>query len=256
VLKTHFLDCKFRYLVAGIGKKFIFGYMNVDILGNAVDNYWRKGDTTPVKIWINGHREPDMNPQIFFRKFPSMLGYEKLVMKAVKGRVLDLGCSAGCHAFYLKNARGIEVEGVELSPKAVKIARERGLVVHNLDWKELSKSNFDQAYALMNGMGLAQSLEELDLLFNKLNLCLKKGGVLWIDSTDVTYAEAYWPVKNKAYFGLVEFQLEYKKKKQRFPWLFVDRKTAMKKARIAGFSIVECKLEKNGHYLLQLRKIR
>jgi|LauGreDrversion4_2_1035121.scaffolds.fasta_scaffold32272_3 cyclopropane fatty-acyl-phospholipid synthase-like methyltransferase len=230
--------------------------MNIDILGNAVDNFWRNGDSTPIKIWINGHREPDMNPLIFFRKFPSMLGYEKHVMKAVEGRVLDVGCSAGCHAYYLKNTRGVEVEGIEISCKAAQIAMERGIAVHNLDWRDMPKFNFDHALALMNGMGLAQSLSELDLLFKKLNKCLKKGGFLWIDSTDVTYAEAFWPKINTEYFGIVEFQLEYKREKQRFPWLFVDRNTAMKKAREAGFSIVECKLEKNGHYLLQLRKIR
>lgn len=230
--------------------------MNIDILGTAIDQFWRKGDETPVKIWINGHREPDMHPQIFFRKFPAMLGYEKHVMKNVEGKILDVGCSAGCHSFYLQNARGLHVEGLEISPKASRIARERGLTVHTANWKEVSNLQFDQAFALMNGMGLAQSLAELDLLFQKLNSWLRKGGTLFIDSTDVTYAEAYWPKKNAEYFGIVEFELEYKRKKQCFSWLFVDRNTAMKKARKAGFSIEDCRLENNGHYLLQLRKVR
>jgi hypothetical protein len=155
----------------------------------------------------------------------------------------------------LKFRKGLKPIGVEVSEKSSKIAKSRGLDVINSSWQQVKLKNFDHIFALMNGMGLAQSLAELDKLLRKCKSMLKVGGVLWIDSTDVTYAKAFWPQTNTNYFGLVEFKLKYKGRTQKFPWLFVDRFTAMEKARKAGFSIENCRLERNGHYLLQLRKI-
>ncbi len=50
---------------------------------------------------------------------------ERRAMRFVRGRVLDLGCGAGRVSLHLQN-RGLEVVGVDVSPLAVKLARERG----------------------------------------------------------------------------------------------------------------------------------
>jgi SAM-dependent methyltransferase len=123
-----------------------------------------------------------------------MLKYEKIALKECQGKVLDLGCGAGCHALYLQG-KGHEVTAVEISRKSAEVAQARGVEkVINEDWRNLSLKNFDTVLVLMNGMGLAESPAELNIMFRKLKGFLSKSGSILIDSTDVTYAKADWPM--------------------------------------------------------------
>lgn len=58
-----------------------------------------------------------------FRRWP---GHERAAMRRVRGRVLDVGCGAGRVAVHLE-PRGHEVVSVDVSPGAVRTARERGV---------------------------------------------------------------------------------------------------------------------------------
>ena len=51
---------------------------------------------------------------------------QRQAMALVRGRVLDIGCGAGRHGLHLQ-ALGHEVVGIDESPLAVAICRERGL---------------------------------------------------------------------------------------------------------------------------------
>lgn len=51
---------------------------------------------------------------------------EREVLPEISGRVLDVGCGAGRHAVAL-SAAGSEVVGVDSSPGAVEVARDRGV---------------------------------------------------------------------------------------------------------------------------------
>ena len=135
-----------------------------DILGSAIESYFLRKDDTPVRVFINKNEEPEMVPSIFFRPYKNMLKYEKIALKESQGKVLDLGCGAGCHSLYLQG-RGLNVTGVEISKKSAKVAQKRGVEkVINEDWRNLSLKNFDTVLVLMNGMGLAESPAELKQL--------------------------------------------------------------------------------------------
>jgi hypothetical protein len=123
------------------------------------------------------------------------------------------------------------------------------------DWRNLNLKNFDTVLVLMNGMGLAESPNELKVMFRKLKSFLSKTGSILIDSTDVTYAKADWPMLDSEYFGKVQFELKYKGKTQCFPWLFVDFETAVQTAKSVKFYVEVLERARNGHFLLRLSKL-
>jgi SAM-dependent methyltransferase len=226
-----------------------------DILGSAIESYFLSKDDTPVRVFINRNEEPEMHPSIFFRHYRNMLKYEKIALKESQGKVLDLGCGAGCHALYLQG-KGLDVTAVEISKKSAKVAQKRGVEkVINEDWRNLSLKNFDTVLVLMNGMGLAESPAELKIMFRKLKGFLSKSGSILIDSTDVTYAKADWPMLDSEYFGKVQFELKYKGKTQCFPWLFIDFETAIQTAKSIRLHVEVLERARNGHFLLRLSKM-
>jgi SAM-dependent methyltransferase len=226
-----------------------------DILGSAIESYFLRKDDTPVRVFINKNEEPEMPPSIFFRPYKKMLKYEKIALKESQGKVLDLGCGAGCHALYLQG-KGHEVTAVEISNKSAEVAKARGVeTIISEDWRNLSLKNFDTVLVLMNGMGLAESPSELMLMFRKLKSFLSKSGSILIDSTDVTYAKADWPMLDSEYFGKVQFELKYKGKTQCFPWLFVDFETAVQTAKSVRLNVEVLERARNGHFLLKLSKM-
>ncbi len=224
-------------------------------MGSAMENYFKKNDNTLIRVFINKSEEPEMYPSLFFRSYKNMLKYEKIALKNSKGKVLDLGCGAGCHSLYLQN-KGFDVTAVEVSKKSASVAVAQGLKnVIKEDWRNLSLKKFDTVLVLMNGMGLAESPAELQLMLRKLKSFLSKTGSILIDSTDVTYAKADWPMLDSEYFGKVQFELKYKGKTQCFPWLFVDFETAVKTAKSVKLNVEVLERARNGHFLLRLSKM-
>jgi cyclopropane fatty-acyl-phospholipid synthase-like methyltransferase len=229
--------------------------MRDDVMGSAMENYFEKNDNTPIRVFINKSEEPEMYPSVFFRPYKNMLKYEKIALKNSTGKVLDLGCGAGCHSLYLQN-KGFNVIAVEVSKKSANVALSQGVnKVINEDWRNLTLKNFDTVLVLMNGMGLAESPTELKLMFRKLKSLLSKTGSILIDSTDVTYAKADWPMLDSEYFGKVQFELKYKGKTQCFPWLFVDFETAVQTAKSVKLNVEVLERARNGHFLLRLSKM-
>jgi SAM-dependent methyltransferase len=229
--------------------------MAQDVLGSAIESYFLNNDDTPIRVFINKNEEPEMYPNVFFRSYKKMLKYEKISMSLCRGKILDIGCGAGCHALYLQG-KGMEVTAVEISRKSSEVAAARGVTqVINEDWRNLKLKNFDTVLVLMNGMGLADSPSELKVMLRKLKGFLNNTGSIIIDSTDVTYAKADWPMLDSEYFGKVQFELKYKGKTQCFPWLFVDFETAVKTARSVKLNVDVLERARNGHFLLRLSKM-
>lgn len=229
--------------------------MDQDVLGSAIESFHLKNDDTPIRVFINKNEEPEMYPSVFFRRYKNMLKYEKTALRESKGKILDLGCGAGCHSLYLQE-KGFDVLAVEVSEKSAEVAAQRGVKnVIQEDWRNLKLKSFDTVLVLMNGMGLSQSPAELKLLFRKLKSFLSPNGTILIDSTDVTYAKADWPILDTEYFGKVQFELKYKGKTQCFPWLFVDFETAIKTAKSVRLKVEVLEKARNGHFLLRLSKL-
>jgi SAM-dependent methyltransferase len=120
------------------------------------------------------------NPGYYFAPFRSWWSQERRAMRFVRGRVLDLGCGAGRVGLHLQG-RGHEVVGIDVSPLAVQIARQRGLAdvrVGTLDALR-GDERFDTILLLGNNVGLLAGERQGRRLLGKLaRVATERGRIL------------------------------------------------------------------------------
>jgi SAM-dependent methyltransferase len=96
--------------------------------------------------------------------------------------VLDVACGTGMHLAALR--AWYEVEGVDLEPGLLEVARRRlpGVRLHEGDMRnfELDRQ-FDAVTCLFSSIGYMQSLEDLRLAINNMGRHLAPSGVLLIE---------------------------------------------------------------------------
>lgn len=94
-----------------------------------------------------------------FRSEQEMPQLEKRALELVRGKVLDIGAGAGCHALALKE-KGFEVKAIDVSPLSCEVMKARGIEdveCINLFDPQL-QGKFDTILLLMNGTGIAGKL--------------------------------------------------------------------------------------------------
>ena len=103
-----------------------------------------------------------------YRKWKSL---ERRAMRYVRGRVLDAGCGGGRVALHLQQ-RGLEVVGIDTSPRAIEICRRRGV----RDARLLSLEEVDESLAPLdtivmfgNNLGLVGSATRARRLLRRLH---------------------------------------------------------------------------------------
>lgn len=67
-----------------------------------------------------------MGPPAYFSSFESWPARVQKAMSYAQGRVLDVGCGAGRVPLYLQS-RGLEVVGIDNSPLAIEVCKQRGV---------------------------------------------------------------------------------------------------------------------------------
>jgi len=103
-----------------------------------------------------------------------------------KGRVLDIGCGAGRHSLYLQE-NGFDVTGLDISPKAIQLCRERGLkktVLMSIDRISISLGKFDTILLLENNFGLLENSAKAKRLLGKFYLATSETGRIIAQSSD------------------------------------------------------------------------
>ena len=104
---------------------------------------------------------------------------------------------------------------------------------------------------LMNGIGLAGTLDGLDIFFQKARKLLRPGGRLIFDSSDVAYLYQGKPPKEGSYYGEVHYQYEYRRMRgEWFNWLFVDRRTLTRIAEKEGWKVTLLYKDRSDQYLV------
>ncbi|MEM7380442.1 MAG: class I SAM-dependent methyltransferase [Bacteroidota bacterium] len=227
--------------------------MTEDILGDAIWDY-HTGNYSQKVVVHSSLDEQDILPiPYLFRDFNGMPILEQKALELSKGKVLDIGCGAGSHSLYLQE-KGLDVTALDQSAKAISVCSKRGVkkTVHEAILN-FSGTKFDTLLLLMNGIGLAGRLEDLDEVLIHLRSLLKPNGQILLDSSDIIYMYevdedgGYWIPNGGCYYGEMTFQMEYKgNKSQIYNWLYIDYNTLQ---RAANANNLSCELVSNGeHY--------
>ena len=202
---------------------------NNDPMEAAIRDYQSKGKASRLRVLSSMFDEDEMPVAHLFRTFNQMPRLEQKALSMAKGRVLDIGAGAGCHALALQE-RGLEVKAIDISPLSCEVMKERG--VKNAECVNLFnpqlQGKYDTLLLLMNGTGIAGKLNRLPMLLNRLKELLAEGGQILIDSSDLKYIyeneDGSMDIDlNAPYYGEVDYQMQYKNiKGEPFDWLYTD----------------------------------
>jgi SAM-dependent methyltransferase len=223
-----------------------------DILGQALHDHYNHIGTS--KLWIHNTYGPkeEMPVATYFRDEDNMPDIEWLAINECRGKVLDIGAGAGSHTLILQE-REFDVTAIDISPLSVQVMQQRGVKnALTADVFTYNQGKFDTLLLLMNGIGLAGTLQTLKQLLIHLKTLLNKDGQILFDSSDVAYLyEDNLPVDT--YYGEISYQYEYKKEiTDWFKWLYIDEHTLQQIAKETGFKADVLLEDEYGQYLVRL----
>lgn len=231
--------------------------MTKDPLGQAILDFAKNGKASDVIVHSDLCEDDIIPTSYLFRSFQEMPKLEQVALKACKGSVLDIGIGAGIHASYLKNNH--IVKGIDTSSGAISHVKSQGIDCEEIDILSYSGETYDTLLLLMNGLGLAGSLDKLPTFLNHLKTLLNNGGQIICDSTDVMYMYededgGMWMDLNAEYYGNFKFQMEYENTKgDWFDWLYIDLTKLREIASSVGLSTEVLVEDTNtDHYLVRL----
>lgn len=230
-----------------------------DPMGSAISDYYKNGRAAHLRVLSSMFEEDEMPIAHLFRSEQEMPQLEKRALTLVRGRVLDVGAGAGCHALALQE-NGFEVKAIDVSPLSCDVMKARGIedveCVNLFDTQLQSK--FDTILLLMNGTGIAGKLSRLPLLLNRLKELMAEGAQILIDSSDLKYIyeneDGSMDIDlGGNYYGEVDYQMVYKNVKgDSFDWLYVDPTLLTASCKQCG---LKCEIIEEGEHYDYLARI-
>ena len=204
--------------------------------------------------------EDDIIPlEILFRKFDKMPALEKIALDKCEGNILDVGACAGPHCIELIK-RGFTVHAIDISKGAISHLKSNNISAELSSFLNFNDGKYDTILMLMNGIGMAGKLKNLEKNLKHAYNLLNESGKILCDSSDIRYLYeqedgSLWMDLNAEYYGNFRFQMQYKTCiGPWFDWLYVDYDNLHQIASSIGFKSEKIH-EENQHYLAQLTKI-
>lgn len=231
-----------------------------DLMGRAIWDYYHNDNPKDLQTETSISELDELPVDYLFRDFDAMNKIEQKALKLASGKVLDIGAGAGSHSLYLQNERHLEVTALDISPKSIEVCKLRGIknaVAENM--LQFSEGTFDTILLLMNGTGIFQSLNVIDIYLKKLHSFLNKNGQILIDSTDILYMfdedeDGGFYIPADGYYGELDYIVHYKgESEEPIKWLYLDFITLKNAAENNGFKI-EKVLQEEDSYLAKLSK--
>lgn len=229
-----------------------------DVLGQAISDHYYNNNTS--KLWIHnqyGSKE-EMPVSIYFRQKNEIPFLEKLALDHCTGKILDIGAGAGSHALILQQHKK-DITALEISGLACKVMNARGVkkIIEQNIWLH-QQYTYDTLLLLMNGIGITQTIDGFHRFLQHAATLLNKDGQLIFDSSDVTYLyEDGFPYPSAGYYGEIDYQYQYKRKKTDwFKWLYIDKTTLSAIAEAEGWQYEFLTEDENGQYLVKLKRVK
>nr|WP_321408852.1 class I SAM-dependent methyltransferase [uncultured Carboxylicivirga sp.] len=202
--------------------------MQNDPMGQAALDYMSGKRELSIRVRSNIAEDDFIPVDYLFRSFNQMPEIEQKALMLCKGNVLDIGAGTGSHALYLQQ-KGLQVDCIDTSEGCKETALQRGVIsYYQADFYQFeTNKKYDTLLLMMNGIGLAGNLKNLDHFLQTLKKHLNPGGQVILDSSDLRYLfideDSYMMVPMENYYGEVIYTMKYKNHKtQPFPWLFID----------------------------------
>lgn len=233
--------------------------MHRDVYGEALAEYFAKEElSTPLLLHSTYGDIEEMPVEVFFREAHDFTELEFIALSLCDGKVLDVGAGVGAHALYLQE-KNYEVSALEISPTACNIMMQRG--VHHIiqeNFFTLSDKKFDTLLFLMNGIGIAETIEGFRKLLKHSKTLLTEKGQLLFDSSNISYLYDEYRIQRPSYyFGEIGYQYEFKGiKGEPFKWLYMDQDMLIQVAHEEGWVVQILYEDENDQYLarMELRK--
>lgn len=231
-----------------------------DLMGSAIWDYYHNENPEDLQTETSISELDELPVEYLFRDFDEMNKIEQKALKLSRGKVLDIGAGAGSHSLYLQNEMNLDVTALDISPKSIEVCKLRGIrkaVSQNM--LEYSDETFDTILLLMNGTGIFQSLNVIDIYLKKLHSLLNKNGQILIDSTDILYMfdqdeDGGFYIPADGYYGELDYTVHYKgQSEDPIKWLYLDFETLKNAVENNGFKI-EKVLQEDDSYLARLIK--
>lgn len=231
-----------------------------DLMGRAIWDFYHNENPEDLQTETSISELDELPVDYLFRDFDGMNKIEQKALKLANGKVLDIGAGAGSHSLYLQTEKNLDVTALDISPKSIKVCQLRGIkkaVAENM--LQFSEGNFDTILLLMNGTGIFQSLNVIDIYLKKLYSLLSSKGQILIDSTDILYmfdqdedGGVYIPADG--YYGELDYTVHYKgESEEPIKWLYLDFDTLKNAAEHNGFKIEQV-LQDEDSYLARLTR--
>ncbi|MDX2361829.1 MAG: class I SAM-dependent methyltransferase [Crocinitomicaceae bacterium] len=201
--------------------------------------------------------DDDVIPSAYLhRSYSEMPILEKTALNNCIGRILDVGAGAGVHASYLQE-KGHTVHCIDISPLSIHYLIDNQFSAEQIDFFQLPDEKYDTVLMLMNGIGIAGTLSNLERTLLKARTLLKLGGKIICDSSDIKYLYeddegGTWIDLNAEYYGNFKYKMSYEgHTSDWFDWLYVDYESMKTTAEKVGFE-VNLLHQENDEYLVEL----
>ncbi|WP_159637485.1 class I SAM-dependent methyltransferase [Sphingobacterium composti Ten et al. 2007 non Yoo et al. 2007] len=229
--------------------------MHRDVYGEALAEYFEKEElTVPLLLHSTYGDIEEMPVEVFFRDAEDFPELEFIALSLCDGKVLDVGAGVGAHALYLQE-KNFDVVALEISKTACNIMQQRGVQkIVQQNFFALANQEFDTLLFLMNGIGLAGTIDGFRKLLVHSKTLLSEKGQLLFDSSDISYLyDEYRIQRPEYYFGEIGYQYEFNGVKgEPFKWLYLDQETLIKVAHEEGWVVQILFEDENDQYLVRM----
>jgi SAM-dependent methyltransferase len=186
------------------------------------------------EVWERNDGYVTVDPvRTYFSEYKNWALYQRRAMDLVKGRVLDVGCGAGRHSLHLQK-QGFDVQGIDVSPLAVKICRLRGVKkagVMPIEKMNFKPDSFDSIIMMGNNFSLLNNFKKARGLLKKFHSISSEEAIIIAETRDPyktenpSYLKYYELNRNKGRMsGQLRGRIRFEKyRSKRFDWLMVSQ---------------------------------
>jgi len=234
-----------------------------DAFGHALLDCYKGENVNEVVERDDGFVD-SMSTRGYFSDYEAWSPIEQKAMQFVKGRVLDIGCGAGRHSLHLQR-KGFDVLGIDISPLAIKVCRERGLrklKLMSIESVDFKPNSFGTILMMGNNFGLFGNLGKAKGLLKKFHRLTSKDALIIASSRDPYRTDnpahlQYHKMNRKKgrMSGQVKIRIRYQKYKGRwFDYLMVSKEEMTQILSNTGWRIKEFLDTGDPNYISIIRK--